>query len=247
MPAYFISDLHLSPETPRLTEGFLNFLHALQAESDELYILGDFFDAWLGDDEDEPFYLELQQQLAQKTQLGLNIYFMAGNRDFLVGKGFSENTGVRILREPTQLTLGSKEMLLMHGDSLCTADKSYMIFRAIVRNAFVQRMARCLPLSSRKKLASKLRSKSKSMNAKKPMMIMDVVQTEVEAKLEKYGADILLHGHTHRPARHKIGDKERIVLGDWGDSGWCLKIKDDNIDLIEFALGEQFDAQRFLA
>lgn len=238
MPTYFISDLHLSAETPQLTEGFRNFVNGLQTSNDTLYILGDFFDAWVGDDEDQPYYLSIQDFLKEKTTAGLKTYFMAGNRDFLIGRRFAKYTGVELLKEPTSLNLGANNVVLMHGDSLCTSDRSYMIYRAIVRNAMVQRAVLFMPLDFRRKLAGGLRAKSQSMNTQKSAMIMDVVQTEVEQILERSNADILIHGHTHRPARHALGKRERIVLGDWGETGWCLKAEHDQLDLIEFNLSD---------
>lgn len=235
MTSHFISDLHLSPQTPKLVEGFKNFVNHTPL-SDTLYILGDFFDAWIGDDEDTPTYTDIQQFLKEKTSAGLRIYFMKGNRDFAIGKQFAKNTGVTLLNDPTLLRLHGKSILLMHGDSLCTQDKSYMRFRAIIRHPLVLFILLILPLGLRRLIANKLRGKSQIANSDKPMEIMDVNQQEVERVLDESGADILLHGHTHRPARHPLGDKERIVLGDWHNTGWTLAINDDEIELKEFEL-----------
>jgi len=236
MPSYFISDLHLSSETPLLTEGFLRFTNALSPNDDTLYILGDLFEVWVGDDDDDPYANDIQRFLKEKTQSGLKIFFMAGNRDLLIGQRFANNTGVRLLTEPTQIALAGKNVLLLHGDSLCTLDKGYMVYRKIVRNAFLQRLALLLPLKKRREMIGGLRSKSAEMNAQKSMTIMDVVQSEVNSILAKYDADILLHGHTHRPARHPMGDKERIVLGDWGRTAQYLKVENDSIELLEYAV-----------
>lgn len=235
MTSHFISDLHLSPQTPKLVEGFKNFVNRIPL-SDTLYILGDFFDAWIGDDEDTPTYTDIQQFLKEKTSAGLRIYFMKGNRDFAIGKQFAKNTGVTLLNDPTLLRLHGKSILLMHGDSLCTQDKSYMRFRAIIRHPLVLFILLILPLGLRRLIANKLRGKSQIANSDKPMEIMDVNQQEVERVLNESGADILLHGHTHRPARHSLCDKERIVLGDWHNTGWTLAINDDEIELKEFEL-----------
>lgn len=235
MTSHFISDLHLSPQTPKLVEGFKNFVNRIPL-SDTLYILGDFFDAWIGDDEDTPTYTDIQQFLTEKTSAGLRIYFMKGNRDFAIGKQFAKNTGVTLLNDPTLVRLHGKSILLMHGDSLCTQDKSYMRFRAIIRHPLVMFILLVLPLGLRRLIANKLRGKSQIANSDKPMEIMDVNQQEVERVLNESGADILLHGHTHRPARHLLGDKERIVLGDWHNTGWTLAINDDEIELKEFEL-----------
>ena len=235
MRCFFISDLHLSPHTPNLVEGFKRFVNSLNS-TDTLYILGDFFDAWIGDDEDTPVYLDIQFFLKSKTDAGLTIYFMKGNRDFTVGQTFSRNTGLKLLKDPTLTTISGQRLLLMHGDSLCIQDKHYMRFRAVIRNPIVQSCLLALPLSWRRRIADSLRGKSKNANAEKSMTIMDVDQKEVQRVLEESGADILVHGHTHRPGRHRYGAKERIVLGDWGATGWSLCIDDTQMVLSEFSI-----------
>ncbi len=235
MTCHFISDLHLSPHTPLLVEGFNRFIKQIP-KTDTLYILGDFFDAWIGDDEDTTTFLDIQQTLKQSTASGLRIYFMRGNRDFAVGSTFEANTGVTMLSEPSLITIGETRFLLMHGDSLCTQDKSYMRFRSIIRNPILLSVLLALPLSWRRKIATGLRGKSKQANSGKKMEIMDVNESEVQKILSTYSVDILLHGHTHRPARHQYENQERIVLGDWGLTGWSLSVDDHSIELKEFPI-----------
>lgn len=218
MAAYFISDLHLSAEVPHIYEAFKEFLTRLQA-GDDLYILGDFFDAWIGDDEDDPFALEVKETLRQLTLREVAGYMLPGNRDFLLGEVFCKETGFTLLPEEHVITLNGERVLLMHGDSLCTDDTEYMKFRQMVRNPAWQAQVLALPLAQRRAMAAQLRQQSKSLNAIKAEDIMDVNQKEVEARMEYWGVNRLIHGHTHRPQRHKYERKgfnyERCVLTDW--------------------------------
>jgi UDP-2,3-diacylglucosamine hydrolase len=219
MTAYFISDLHLSEETPHIYEAFKDFLTRLQT-GDDLYILGDFFDAWIGDDEDATFALEVKETLRQLTRRGVTGCMLPGNRDFLLGETFCRETGFTLLPEEHVITLNGERVLLMHGDSLCTDDTEYMKFRQMVRNPAWQAQVLSLPLAQRRAMAAQLRQQSKSLNAMKAEDIMDVNQREVEARLGYGGVTKLIHGHTHRPRNHTIenvgSSAERWVLGDWG-------------------------------
>ncbi len=234
MVSYFISDLHLSPATPRLTTAFYAFLDEKLADADALYILGDFFDAWIGDDEDDPYYLEVQQKLATKVAQGLPISFVHGNRDFLIGDNFAKATGVTLLPEQVTLEIAGRKALLMHGDSLCTDDTEYMAFRAQVRSPQWQAQVLSLPLAQRRAMAAQMRSESTSMNSNKAEDILDVNSTDVEALFASADIELLLHGHTHRPARHKLDFGERVVLGDWNNTGWYVRADKQNLDLVEF-------------
>jgi len=235
MACHFISDLHLSPQTPKLIEGFSTFLDTIP-NNDSLYILGDFFDAWIGDDETVAEYRGIQHLLKMKTDAGLKAYFMSGNRDFTVGKTFANQTGLTLLPDPSKIELYGKTYLLMHGDSLCTEDKQYMRFRTFIRHPFVLGTLLALPLKWRRKIADALRGKSKEANAYKKMDIMDVTEEAVTEAIKNAGVQTLIHGHTHRPARHKQNDYERVVLGDWGATGWVFSITEEGSELKEFKL-----------
>ena len=239
MTTYFISDLHLQASHPELTTGFYRFVEQTITDATDLYILGDFFDAWIGDDEDDSFYLGVIEKLKSYTDNGLRIFFMHGNRDFLVGKIFAEQTGVTLLDDPTDITLAGKKVRLMHGDSLCTTDTDYMQFRAQVRSPQWQQQVLSLPLAQRRMMAAQMRAQSQSMNSNKAEDIMDVNPIDVAAQFAQNEAkpkiDILLHGHTHRPARHQVNESgnERIVLGDWGKTMWYVRADNTTIELLQ--------------
>jgi UDP-2,3-diacylglucosamine hydrolase len=230
MASFFISDLHLSPEHPEIFTAFVTFLTRLES-GDDLYILGDFFDAWLGDDEDDLFALEVKNTLAQLTGRGVNGFMLTGNRDFLLGETFCQETGFTLLPQEHVITLNGERVLLMHGDSLCTDDKAYMEFRQMVRQPAWQAHVLSLPLPQRRALAAQLRQQSKSLNAMKAEEIMDVNQSEVEAKMKYWESRKLIHGHTHRPYKHVFAVDgalyERWVLGDWGNKNWWICVERD--------------------
>lgn len=241
MARYFISDLHLQPSRTDLAKGYYAFCDEHLTAGDELYILGDFFDAWIGDDEDGDFYRDVMQQLASLKEQGISTFFMHGNRDFLVGTQFAEQTGVILLDEPSTLALSDgRTALLLHGDSLCTGDVEYIAFRQQVRNPAWQAQILALPLAHRRVMAADLRAKSKSMNSNKAEDIMDVAETSVNEAFENANTSLMIHGHTHRPNRHthsnNLGTCERIVLGDWESTGWYLKDDNGAVDLVEFKL-----------
>lgn len=235
MNTYFISDLHLQPEREDLAQAFHNFLDTQLNDGDTLYILGDFFDAWIGDDEDKAFYLQVKDKLRALAERDITCYFMHGNRDFLIRSGFANDTNIRLLEDPTLITLAGKKILLMHGDSLCTRDIDYVAFREQVRSLAWQQTVLAIPLAQRRIMAAEMRKKSTSMNSNKASDIMDVTPEVVDAVMTEHRADILLHGHTHRPARHTLpGNKERIVLGDWDTQGWFVKADDFTLELVSF-------------
>lgn len=239
MRTLFISDLHLGHHTPKIVEGFFNFLQQQAADADQLYILGDFFDAWIGDDDDDALVAKIKQQLRDYSH-NHPVFFIHGNRDFLLGEKFASDTGIQLLPESCQVDLDGRAALIMHGDTLCTQDAEYLKFRAMVRNPAWQQQVLALPLPQRRQMAADLRKKSQSMNAMKAEDIMDVTPAEVEKIMAEAGVDLLIHGHTHRPAHHHLTVKgaaaERWVLGDWGDSGWYLVAENGELDLIQFDL-----------
>jgi UDP-2,3-diacylglucosamine hydrolase len=226
----FISDLHLHAERPDILSLFSRFLKNRVPHAEALYILGDLFEAWIGDDEDDVIYQNIQQQLSFATQ-STPIYVMHGNRDFLLGKGFEQKTGCHLLAETHNIDLYGTPTLLMHGDSLCTEDVAYQQMRTQLRNTVWQEEFLDKPLIERRFMAKQLRERSKTDSAEKAEDIMDVTPSVVEAMLEKYAAKRLIHGHTHRPAVHDHNvngqNCERIVLADWYKQGEVWVFSDE--------------------
>jgi UDP-2,3-diacylglucosamine hydrolase len=226
----FISDLHLDGTRPAITAQFLDFLEREAHRAKALYILGDLFEAWIGDDDPDPDKRRVVHGLRSVTSAGVRTYLIHGNRDFLIGKRFCRETGVELLNDGTVIDLYGRRVLLMHGDLLCIDDHSYQRLRRIVRNPIVQFVMRRLTLRQRQRLAERMREGSKehiaSMDIAAPQ-IMDVNQDEVRRTLERYRVDCIIHGHTHRPAVHQIQldgkPAVRIVLGDWYEQGSVLR------------------------
>ncbi|AZE73661.1 UDP-2,3-diacylglucosamine diphosphatase [Pseudomonas synxantha] len=233
-----ISDLHLEEERPDITRAFLDLLHGRARGAQALYILGDFFEAWIGDDGMTPFQRSICAALRELSDSGTPIFIMHGNRDFLIGKAFCKAAGATLLKDPSVVQLYGEPVLLMHGDSLCTRDLSYMKLRRILRNPIVLFILRHLPLGTRHRLARKLRSESSAQVRMKANDIVDVTPEEVPRVMQQFGVRTLVHGHTHRPAIHKlqIGDEaaKRIVLGDWDKQGWALQVDEQGFQLAAF-------------
>ena len=225
MTTYFISDLHLEEPRPDITDAFLAFMDAIQGKAETLYILGDFFESWIGDDENTALQVKIKQRLKAFTDQGAALFFMHGNRDFLIGDIFAQETGCILLDDPCLIDLAGEQVLLMHGDSLCTADTGYMKFRATIRNpAFLEPFLK-RPIEERKITAQQLRTMSQANNQGKSMEIMDVTQEEVTKEMEAHNIKTFIHGHTHRPQIDKREHgKVRIVLGDWDQHVWYLKV-----------------------
>lgn len=240
MSLRFISDLHLDEKRPAISQAFFHYLECLPEDTEALYILGDFFEVWVGDDDDLPFHQAIMAKLKEKTAAGLPIFFMHGNRDFLVGKYFELKTGCILIPDPLVIDYQQKAYLLMHGDLLCTEDAAYQSFRAYMRNPETQAQLLKKTLAERRLIASQLRANSQAENSNKAEDIMDVTQAEVERLMQEYGINTLIHGHTHRPAIHDFTMQEkpaqRIVLGDWHTSGWEAVINHQQITLNEFPL-----------
>lgn len=217
----FISDLHLAEHHPEITQQFYHLLANVDSQLDAIYILGDLFDAWIGDDEDTPFQREIISALRKATQKGLPIYFLWGNRDFFIGKKFLRETGCKKLRDEEKINLYGTPILLMHGDTLCTHDVMYLRARRISRIRFLQKLFLLLPLRLRKKIGDKARKKSQHVTQAKSPYIMDVVADTVEQSMSKHQVSYLIHGHTHRPGIHKFelnnNPAARFVLGAWHD------------------------------
>ncbi|SLM62178.1 MULTISPECIES: UDP-2,3-diacylglucosamine diphosphatase [Dickeya] len=240
MTTLFISDLHLSEHEPAITAGFLRFLREEAPGADALYILGDLFDAWIGDDDPATLHSTVANALHDLTQNGTPCYFVHGNRDFLLGKHFARRSGLQLLPTETVLTLYGRRTLLMHGDTLCTDDLAYQRFRRKVHNPLIQFLFRLLPLSLRLSIAARMRAASQQANQHKSMTIMDVNAAAVIARLQHHQATLLIHGHTHRPAIHHIDGAgltaERAVLGAWHHQGSVLQVNHDGLRLTTFAL-----------
>jgi UDP-2,3-diacylglucosamine hydrolase len=227
MTTLFMSDLHLEAKHPEIGEQFLDFLAGEARDVEALYILGDLFDAWLGDDDPNPYYAQMKLALRELTNTGVPVYFMHGNRDFAIGVEFAAETGLRILNDPAVVNLYGKDVLLSHGDALCTDDIQYQQVRAMTRNP--EWLAMMLAKSIEERIAFAVEARRQSMERGESLSdaIMDVNQDAVVAVLREHRVDTLLHGHTHRPAVHEVdlGDSTatRIVLGDWYDHGSVVR------------------------
>lgn len=223
-----ISDLHLEEQRPDLTRAFVHFLEGRARAAEALYILGDFFEVWIGDDGMTPFQRKIARALRQLRDSGTQIFLMHGNRDFLIGKAFCREAGCTLLHDPSLVQFNGEPVLLMHGDSLCTQDLAYMKLRRWLRHPLTLFILRHLPLATRHKLARKLRSESRAQTSMKASEIVDVTPDEVPRIMAEYGVRTLIHGHTHRPAVHQLQvagqAARRIVLGDWDKQGWALQI-----------------------
>jgi UDP-2,3-diacylglucosamine hydrolase len=238
VPTLFISDLHLNAQQPRITEQFLDFLATRTADAEALYILGDLFEYWAGDDDlDDELNRTVIGALAQVSR-ERGVYFMHGNRDFLIGAAFAQASGAQLLADPTLLDLYGAPTLLMHGDLLCTDDVRYQAFRKQVRDPAWQTQFLAKPLAERKATIEALRKMSETEKDGKSAAIMDVNLDSVAATLRAHGAPRLIHGHTHRPAHHQhdVGGKqcERWVLPDWYEHGGYLRVTATGCKAIAF-------------
>jgi len=229
-----MSDLHLDKKRPEAIKFFINYMNHVSPSTKAIYILGDLVEYWVGDD-DPADGLEDVFKIISKKSKEINIYFMHGNRDFLISENFCKKHGMKLLQDPTLINLYDKKVLLMHGDTLCTDDKQYQEYRALVRSHTWQSKMLIKTLSERLMIAQQLREKSLEATENKKEYIMDVNNGTVIEIMKEYDADILIHGHTHRPNVHKlqIGQKDikRIVLGDWYDRSFILELSKDKITI----------------
>ena len=234
----FIADLHLCSEEPAITAGFLRFLAGTAREAQALYILGDLFEAWIGDDDPQPLHREIALAIKDLVDSGVPCYFIHGNRDFLIGKRFANLSGMTLLPEEKILDLYGRRILILHGDTLCTDDAGYQAFRRKVHQPWLQRLFLSLPLFIRKRVAARMRAGSKAANSSKTMAIMDVNQQAVIAALTRNRVQWMIHGHTHRPAIHPLeanGQQAfRCVLGAWHTQGSMIKVTPQDVELIPF-------------
>ena len=235
MATLFISDLHIDASRPRIIEQFLGFLQGEARSAEALYILGDLFESWIGDDAPDPAQSAAIAGLRTLTSSGVPCFVMHGNRDFLLSSRFCEMSGAKLLPDPLIVTLYGEAVLVMHGDALCTDDRAYQRLRATVRDADWQRQFLDLPVEARRALAGAARAGSQAHTAAMEYAITDVNADSVAMALRAADTSTLLHGHTHRPAIHALQvdgrPRTRIVLGDWYDQGSVLRWDHDGPQL----------------
>ena len=239
MSTLFISDLHLTEERPEANERFISLLEEEARRAEALYILGDFFEYWIGDDDlGEPFNAVIAGLLKDLTRRGVAVYLMHGNRDFLIGERFCAATGAKLLADPTVTEINGVKTLLVHGDTLCTDDVEYQAWRRKARDPAFQAEFLAKPLDERRKAVHQMREKSRQVVQEKTAEIMDVNDDAVREAMRAHGVRRLIHGHTHRPGRHRVdlgGERgERWVLPDWYGRGGYLQIARGEPKLIRF-------------
>lgn len=243
MATLFISDLHLTAARPEITTLFLDFLAHEARRADALYILGDLFEYWIGDEAvAAPEYRPMIAGMRALADAGVPLHVMHGNRDFLMGAGFEQATGCRLLPDPARIELYGRPVLLTHGDALCTRDEEYMSFRTVVRNPEWQRAFLAKSLAEREAIARNYRELSRQSTAAKRPEIMDVTPEAVLDLMRAHGVRDLIHGHTHRPGEHRFDldgvPARRLVLGDWYDQGSVLRCTPTGWSLDTLALHE---------
>lgn len=234
-PSYFISDLHLSPNDTATVLAYQQFMRTTAREAERLYILGDLFEYWFGDDQlSDEFYAEQVKQIAAVAKSGVQVYFMGGNRDLLTKKRFARAAQLTLLPDPTVIELQGLKIILAHGDLYCTDDIAYQRYRRLAHNPIIQFIWLNLPSKIRDQQINKLRDKSKKANQYKNKAIMDVNPAAIESELKRSPAKILIHGHTHRPALHQHEHGIRWVLPDWKDgTGGYLSCQDGQLKLMQ--------------
>lgn len=216
MTTLFISDLHLSDQSPELVQAFLDFISQKASHATQLYILGDLFEAWVGDDDPSETARRVSEALYALSQRGCHIQYMHGNRDFLLGENYAKRCGMHILQDPYTVVLDTHRLLLSHGDIFCTDDLAYQRYRTIVQKPWVQHLfLRVLPRIVREKIAMFLRQRSQAAGQTKSLYIMDVNAETIAKAMETARATVLIHGHTHRPQTHVMPGYTRYVLGAW--------------------------------
>jgi UDP-2,3-diacylglucosamine hydrolase len=214
--ALFVSDLHLQASHPMTAATFLRFLAERAAAAQQLYLLGDLFEYWAGDDDiADPFHHTIVSALRALSDAGVAVFWIAGNRDFLAGQGFADAAGLTLLAEPHVITVAGQRIVLVHGDAECTDDVNYMAFRQQVRQPAWQQQFLAMPLARRKAIITGMREGSREAHTMKSDAIMDVTPAAIDALHASTGADTIIHGHTHRPALHLDAGKRRFVLPDW--------------------------------
>ncbi|MBK6727725.1 MAG: UDP-2,3-diacylglucosamine diphosphatase [Xanthomonadales bacterium] len=225
MTMLFISDLHLDESRPQVTRLFLDWLQREATGAEALYILGDLFETYIGDDDDAELVADVAAALRAVSDRGVDIGFVHGNRDFLIGDAFALHAGLRLLPETRVIDLYGERTLLLHGDTLCSSDLAYQGVRKQLRDPVWQEQFLAQPLAARRAFAAAARAESARHTSQASEMIMDVDASAVTAALTQLGATRMIHGHTHRPAIHELGGgRQRIVLGDWYEQGSLLHV-----------------------
>jgi UDP-2,3-diacylglucosamine hydrolase len=245
-PLLLISDLHLDDNRPDITNTLVHFLRGRANETESLYILGDLFEVWLGDDGTSALGDLVAQELNTLSNKGIEIFLMHGNRDFLIGSEYAKRCGARLLNDPHVFESGQRRIALMHGDTLCTLDVEYMKFRQMVRNEAWQKQFLAKSIDERIAFAREARQQSQQATSNTAAEIMDVTEDEVIKTIEALNLTTLIHGHTHRPAVHTIAPDllsdnhtegaTRVVLGDWDKQGWFVEVGNDDVQLHHFPL-----------
>ncbi len=235
-----ISDLHLHQEDPVVTTRFMQFMRDIAPSADALYILGDLFEAWIGDDDMTPFNQQISQKLKALADSGVPIYFMRGNRDFVLGKRFAKQSGFKMLADPCVINLYGKPVLLSHGDVFCTLDIRHQKYRKFILNPFWQKLLLIvMPLFVRRKIAARMRENSGKYHHAEATHIMDVTPDAIRDCMQENNVNLMIHGHTHRPNIHKltVNDEaaERVVMGAWHDHADYVKFySDGEYELVPF-------------
>lgn len=236
MSSVFLSDLHLEDSESRTFEGLRRILEDSVTRNDDIYILGDLVEVWVGDDDDSDFAWKIKTLLRSIADQ-VEVRLMHGNRDFLFGRRFSEETNVQLIEDPFCTEIDGLTVLLSHGDVLCTGDTAYQQMRKLFRSSEWQTDILSQSLKDRRMLANSLREQSRKANANKAQNIMDVDQQATLDLVNMHDADVFIHGHTHRPAKHRIDkSRYRIVLGDWWEVGWAARINEGEVSLQCFSL-----------
>ena len=236
MSALFVSDLHIDEAHPQVLAGLRRLIEEETSTVDALYVLGDLVEVWVGDDDDSAIANALRETLTDAVRR-CAVFVMHGNRDFLLGERFAAETGVTLLADPSVIEVDGQRVLIAHGDAYCTDDSDYQRVRALFRSADWQAEILAKSLAQRRDFAATLRARSIAANENKAANIMDVAADAVEAALREADAQLLVHGHTHRPSIHALsGERQRIVLGDWQRCGWKLRLQDGKAALTCFAL-----------
>lgn len=239
MSIYFVADTHLCEDQPAVTTAFIGFLQQLP-EHCQLYILGDLFDYWVGDDSLTPWHVTIAEELKKLTVRHIKIFFIHGNRDFLLGKRYAKRCGMKLLGDINNIRYHGKTILFLHGDQLCTDDHQYQKFRLKMKNRLLQWLFLHLPLRVRQRIALRLRRESDQRNRQKAEYVMDVNQNAVLTLMGEFHSTIMVHGHTHKPDHHTFllkGEKaERLVLGAWHDELSYIKFDEQRYELVRAAL-----------
>ena len=236
MTVLFISDIHLSPERPEIFRAFSKFLSEHAKDVSALYVLGDLFDAWIGDDDPSDLAANTKKALREISDAGVELFIQRGNRDFTIGRKFSKDIRGTIIKDEHIVSSGQQSALVMHGDSLCTDDIDYQRFRRKSRNPIYRWCLINLPLKTRLGIAKRWRNDSASATSNKAIDIMDVNEDAVLDVMKKHKITTLIHGHTHRPKIHEVSEGQRIVLGDWESQGWFVSMDKEGFSLESFPI-----------